>query len=652
MPGTFYLALSAMGLTGAGLPYDANKNRTTTLELTDGLNYSVDDANGWAPAVPMLSDQTRVIETITVNILGKTVAGGPDDSYLVRRNKDRLLLMLRQIVRGMRGVAGDGGEGSPVTLTVGTPNSNPGMRVRALLLGWDSSTFLPPDYNSARSLTTNTVEQVTLILERRHPWTFVSYLYPNLLTSSAWSSNPGWSAGTYVNDLGAGGLVLPYGGRGYLSAIPASSTTTAPAGTTFDITNGQTYTIVFTASMTAGSAALLQGVLRNSANSADVSTAFSSAVTVSAIGSLDTAGQRYSATVTATATASNVRLRFSTGAAASTFNIGEVLIMAGSATDEVWHPTDTEHTSATTSSAASPTTSMTATWPTAISRTSPVDLVISPYANNSNTYAGEGAIIWTSGMVVSANLTGSGAVAPFSAVAGTNAPGGGNVLRYTPAGTAQVEMPVDILHYMSHYQIWAKIRNTSATTTFQIQPAARSSLTTASLYRVYGDKALIGPQTTTTSPYVVKLGEMQHSERLDTLELFIEASAASGALDITDLWLIEMVEASGAIKHGKTNTTGLNGLPVGIRVLSNWMGGYTAAVKTGAYPMIEAADANTLAGLPIETADLPLVTMRGDTLKVIWLGVSDTSWVQRDSAGGAVTISMTATRLPAYDTPY
>jgi hypothetical protein len=248
-------------------------------------------------------------------------------------------------------------------------------------------------------------------------------------------------------------------------------------------------------------------------------------------------------------------------------------------------------------------------------------------------------------------------VAPFTAAAGTNAPNGGIsgagfVLRYTPTGTAQVEMPIDILHYMTHYQIWAKIRNTSATTSFQVQPAARSSLTTASPYRVYGDKILIPPQTTTTDPYVVKLGEMRHSERLDTLELFVEASAASGALDMTEVTLIEMTEASGAIKHTLTNTTGLNGLPVGIRAISNWLGGYGAAVRLGAYPILEAANANTLAALPCPTSDLPLVTTRGDILRVIWMSVSGASWVQRDSGGLAVTVSATATRLPAYDTPY
>lgn len=654
MPGSFYLALSAQGLSGAGLANDTNKSAVTTLVLTDGLNYSVDDENGWAPAVTMLSDQTRIVETITVNILGKTVEGGADDPWRVRRNKDRLLLMLRQIARGLRGLSGDGGEGSPVTLTVMTPNSNPGMYVSALVLGWDASTFLPPTYASAVSLVTNTVEQVTLVIERRHPWVFSSFLYPNLLPASAWTTTPGWSAGTYTS-TSASDQILPYGGDGYLAAIPASSSTTAPAGTTFDIVNGQTYTIVFTASMTAGTSALLDVRLRNSANGADVSTAANPGA-ITGIGSITTAGTRYQATVTATATSSNVRIRFTTGAAPSTFNIGEVMVLSGTVADEVWHVTDAEHTTASSTTAAPPTTNV-IQWPTSVSAKSPVDLLVYPYANNSATLAGEGVILWTTGLTYRQSLPMVALAAPFTATAGTNAPNGGIsgagfVLAYTPTGTSQVEMPVDITHYLTHYMVWAKVRNTSATTSFQVQPAARSSLTTASPYRVYGDKVLIGPQTTTTDPYVVFLGVMQHSERLDTLELYVEASAASGALHMTEIDIIEVTEASGAIKHSLTNTTGLNGLPVGIRATSNWTGGYSSSTRLGPYPVLEASNNDTLTAVPCPTSDLPLVTTRGNLLRVVWKSVSGSSWVQRDSAGLAVSVGVTATRLPAHDTPY
>jgi hypothetical protein len=650
MPGTFYMALSAAGLTGAGIAPDTNKSATTTLVLTDGLNYSIDDENGWAPVVAMSSDQTRVIETITVDILGKTVEGGADDPYRVRRNRDRLVLMLRQIARGLRGLSGDGGEGGPVTLTVRTPNSNPAMTVSALLLTWDPATFLPASYTSAVSLATNTVEQVVIVVERRAPWVFSAYTYPNLLPGSAWQSNPGWSSGTYTSAYGAD-ILLPYGGSGYLS-IPASTTTTAPAGTTFDIVNGTTYTIVFTASMTTA-AAQLNLILRNSASGADVSTS-SGLITITDVGAITDVGRRYEATVTATATSSNVRLRITTFAG-GTFHIGEILIIAGDIDDEVWHVTDAEHTTIASTAAAPPTTN-TVTWPTSVSAKSPVDIVVSPYANNSATLAGEGVLLWTSGLTYRQSLPMVALAAPFTAVAGTNAPNGGIsgagfVLAYTPTVTTQVEMPVDILHNLTHYQVWAKVRNTSATTSFLVQMSARSSLTTASPYRVWGDKVLIGPQTTTTDPYVILLGTMQHSERLDTLELWVEATAASGVLHMTELDLIEQTEASGAIKHALTNTLGLNTLPVGIRATSNWLGGYET-VRRGPYPTLEAANANDLAGVPAPTSDLPLVTTRGDTLRVVWKSVSGASWVQTSSAPATVTVSITATRLPAHDTPY
>lgn len=648
MPGTFYMALSAQGLQGAGLANDTNKSATTTLVLTDGISYEVEE--GWMPQVTFESDQVWVTETIPINILGATYAGGPSDSWRVRRNKDRLVLMLRQIARGLRGLAGDGGEGSPVTLTVRTPNSNPAMTVSALLLGWDPSTFLPETYTSGEGLTTSTIERVTLIVKRRHPWVFSAYTYPNMLPSSAWQTTPSWSSGTYTS-AAASDQILPYGGSGYLT-IAASTVSTAPAGTTFDVTSGQTYTVVFTASRASGSGSL-SVVLRNSASGADVSD--TQIVTISAAGSIVTAGTRYSVTLTANATSSNVRLRVSTGSG-STYSIGEILVMSGTVADEVWHVTDSEHTTISSTTAAPPTTNV-VQWPTSISARSPVDLTVYPYANNSSTLAGEGVITWTSGLIYRQNLPMVALAAPFTAAAGTNAPNGGIsgagfVLRYAPTGTAQVEMPVDILHNMTHYQIWALIRNTSATTSFQVQPAARSSLTTASPYRVYGDKLLIPPQTTTTDPYIVKLGEMRHSERLDTLELFVEASAASGALDMTEILLVEMTEASGAIKHTLTNTTGLNGLPVGIRAISNWLGGYGGTVRLGPYPILEASDNNTLLAVPAQTSDLPLVTTRGDVLRVAYLGVSGASWVPRDSAGAAVSVGITATRLPAYDTPY
>ena len=114
MAGTFSRALSSSGLT--------------TLTLTDGLNFSIDDENGWAPQLVVDNNQTRVIETITVNVLGKTVAGGPDDPYLVRRNLARLTEMLRQVERGIWS------EGSPVVLSYSTPNSNPARVIEAMLL--------------------------------------------------------------------------------------------------------------------------------------------------------------------------------------------------------------------------------------------------------------------------------------------------------------------------------------------------------------------------------------------------------------------------------------------------------------------------------------------------------------------------------------
>ena len=611
------------------LKYLALTDGMTTLVLTDGTNYTLEE--GWNPTLALDTDQRTVVESIPVNILGATTSGGTSDPARVRRNLVALLSMLRQIERGQNG------EGGVVRLVYTSPNSAPARRVAVQVTKWDATAFLPA-INAAENLVQNEINVAVLTLEHRVPWVHQTYLYDNGMTGTAWATTPSPLA---VNGTAAWGAITGmYGGLGAITLTKSSGANAAiySNSITTAVTNGVPVRFTFTIGYSSGITAIRFRLIENGAITSMSDLAETQVTGTAAI----TDGRTITATVTPTATGT-ARLYWEVaGPAAATVTIAEVI---RSADETTWHPANSEVALAGTGGAVlTAGLPATITWPVASPALAPVDLTMFPQAQESATRAGEGVVIATSGVLIAQNYPQGAVSAPFSSVAATNAPAtGANVLRYTPAGTTQVLMPIEIgVSSLTNYKydIWAVVRNTSPTTVFQIQPVARSSANTT--YRISGAKATIPPQATTTNPVPIKIGEMYVSARQAVLELWIEASAASGALDLSVVAIAEHRDDMRAVKYRATDTTGVGTNPALIAT-SRWL--------TAPAPTLETVNAALSFAVTTVTDDVPLFWSRGTALNVLWLGVSGASWRQTNAAGTLVTVGISATRPPAFDSP-
>jgi len=612
-----------------------------TLALTDGINYTV--SPGWIPQVALDTDQPTVIESIPINILGRaSLTDSADDPYIVRRNLITLTAMLRQIERGQWD------EGEPVILEYTTPNSSPPMVLAAMAIRWDPSVYLP-DLNLPENLVTSTVELATLTIERRSPWVVRRWVNDNLLTGSAWGTSPAplGTKGTASWALTTG----RYGGKGAMTLVKTDGEALDgllySSAVTVDAVNGIPIMISFALGYTAATTQVQVGFISNTTTA----TRSLENVTVVPFGNIATVlveqGLRHTATLTPTATGTLRICWFASGPIGAAITVMEVMV--GSA--DVWHLSYAETTAITAAAVAPSSTPMVVTWPTRTETRSPVDLRLFPYAKNSATRAGSGVILATSGTITT-RVFPNGTATKFTTVSGANAPGAGAlVLRYTPTDTTQVVIPgSSLITNARRYQLWAVVRNTSLTTSFLIQPVARSVGTSLiSSAQIAGTKVLIPPQGSQTDPFIVKLGAMVVPFSIDGVELFIEASAASGALDLSMMVIVEDTDDTTAIKHAATNTTvSIDAVNVTLQLRADprWL--------DDAAPTLDATSTPGLSPsiiTPTATADVPLVWTRGDTLRVLWLGVSAVSWQVADASGTVVNVGMTAMRYPAFDAP-
>lgn len=626
--------------------YLALTDGVTTLALTDQLNYTLDEGGGaWMPQLAIDEDQRTIVETLVINVLGATSIGGVDDPYRVRRNLTALVTMLRQIERGQWG------DGNPVVLDYTTPNSSPQMVLAAMVTRWDATTFLP-SINSAVNLVSSTVNQVTLVIERRVKWVLRNYAYDNLLTGSAWITNPNWvgsPAGgqTFVN------AALPAGGSGYIQDVVPAFTTrtlTAPTTQTFSVVSGQTYTVFFRAAI---SLPIQIGSirLRNAADSADISAVVSLAgTTITNASIIGGGGQVVRAVIVATATDAQARLRlqYSSTSVAVTFQFGEFLVLAGDVPDDAWHTRFAELTSAATT-AAQPINALVTLPASAALADTKITVTGVPGGAAYPTALGEVVAVVGTPASIMLNYPNGVMSGPFTAVADTAAwASNGSVMRFTAAvaGAWNGEPLVGLtmidamgagvsLGSLRMMRIMLVARNNSATATFSVYVQGYAAQNNPVVSRIVD----IPPNG--TKPIHIILPMIAHPEGFYDFRLQLSGSIAGQSLDIDRVWAIGMNEETTIHRSVPT----FNMLQTGTLIYDPQT---LTAPKPGLFALVTASG-YTPAKAAIASVDYPFIRSRSGSLRVIVDALSDGKWQMGDTA--AVALQAVVSRPLAFDNP-
>lgn len=155
------------------------------LRITDGVDTADFDSNdyslsSWAPSV---ADEGETQEQLVINILngqpGQIAAPGSDTAFLAN------LAKLRQLLRNAQAFSLGDPTITPVLLEW-TPGGGTFIN-SALITAWDDSQFYPPTVNAGGGFAQQQLNDVTLNITRRAPWTDAS-AEPS--TTSASVNNP------------------------------------------------------------------------------------------------------------------------------------------------------------------------------------------------------------------------------------------------------------------------------------------------------------------------------------------------------------------------------------------------------------------------------------------------------------------------------
>ncbi len=581
--------------------YLALVSGATTIELTDGVNYSIDDSTGWIPNVALDSDALTVVDTIQINILGA-------NAYAIRKNLNALIAMLRQIERGQHD------DGNVVRLHYISPNSAPRRVIASQVVRWDASAFLP-NINGAENYVTNALEVVTLILEHRVPWVHLSFVYENLVPQSAWAVSPsptttGGATASYIQTNGF------YGGRGAIQlTITATGlrtmTVSNNANARFAVTAGVPVYVTCTIGYTTGISQVsffLASTFNGSANG--------NAAIVNVTGSAAIAdGETVSVIVIPTQSGDVFPAWQVQGAAGSTFQVMEMFASASG--NDTWHQTSTEESGTTNSSSAlglKQTTIVPLT-----SHRAPTKFQYSFGQYSMVTYAsGLVAIAKAGDLIVDQFPPAQTLAAGFTSVADAANFAQGNILRYTPTTTSTIEQYLGGSPQLDRaIPLLAARVNGSAS--YQIELRVGFANGTS----VQTQSVTLSPRT---APYYIALpllalNSSQHG--IGSMNLRVTATATGGSIDF-DWWaLVNDAVNTHIITHGqKSNVSG-------IIIDPRWT---DAPLPTG-----------------VSSVDSLLVRTDADTLDTLWVATDGTTKWRLDPATNSP--NLTITRPPAFDAP-
>lgn len=612
--------------------YVALTDGTTTLELTDGVNFSISDESGWLPNIAFDTDQRTVVDSIPINILGAASSGGRSQAGKTRVNYVKLLAMLRQIERGQQG------DGGVVTLIYTSPNSAPARRIACQVTRWDPSTF-PADISSVINLPQNEINEVVLTLEHRVPWVWQSYIYENLLASSEWYTAVGV---TGVNGTAAWvGSAGAYGGLGLIRLTHTiGGTSSIYPATTIAVTNGVPVTVTWTAGWVSGIQSIRFVLIESgtvNVTSSDVTQAVSGSATMAE-------GRRFTATVTPTVTG-NVRLFWQMlGNNGNITEIAEVFVHATVA--ETWHLNTVLEGAeiATASSAAHPINRIIEMAPTSFLADTKLAVTGIPQGGLSPTGLGGSFTCIAPAASILLDYPKAAPAGTFTTVADVGRLSyGGNVMRFTPAvaGTVYLEplSATPMLTSMAatidktrELQIVLVLVNNSATATFSIYV---TGVVTAGRF-VTSRTVDIPPNG--ADPIHVLLPTIYSEEGFYDFWLYFSGSVAGQTLDVDRVYALGVnQETSMVLTQTNYSLTNNNVMTFDPQTLTRPKPVLVSATSAGGRAILR-------------TSDVPLLTSRSTNVRVIVDGVSDGLW-QYASAGAVTLLECAMTRPPAFDAP-
>lgn len=246
--------------------------------------------------------------------------------------------------------------------------------------------------------------------------------------------------------------------------------------------------------------------------------------------------------------------------------------------------------------------------------------------------------------VVEAETLSTGS-APWSSVADSaNNASSTNVLRYTPSGTTTqttaIVSPSATLQLHRTYAVLATVRSSTTTTTWGIRPVGYELGTTSP---AYGDRYELSG---TTAAQVVSFGTIRMTTGLYGIALQVDASAASGTLDIDTIALVSIDQpTSSVIAVQETDVQGVGSLMATTVSNGYWW------LNTGALVWAQGGGSFNQ---PLQaTGDIGTLSTQS-SVSALWLAVdggTSTKWRPTTTTTALVNGAFAFIRQPAYVTP-
>ena len=606
--------------------------------VTDSTKYFFPVAD-WQPKVgkPFDNGYQDVIEELTLQAIGAT---GAD----VMANVTALQNVLFQAARW---AAGENVE--PILMDLIVAGSNPAKVMTQIVKDWDAESFLASNFYH----TANSRARADMLVRFTRSGVFyhTSYRHENNM--------PETDFGTVAPTTTASGVTTSvtsftgrWGGRAYLQA---TKTNNAAANfyinnLNFPVTNGQSYTLKITMSVT---------------NITKVTALFVKTGPVAAITNLvdmqlitDPITNGTTSTVLLTGTASDIGyLYFQVeGPTGATFRLAEVLIVTGNIPTERWHPQYSElATSAFSSSSSSPDLG-TANWRWSHNAYSPV--LIELWRTNAQTdyrHPAQFAIFsdkqtgLVAGYSVEYTFYNGTYGAPFTQVLEADA-FGGSVVRYTPAATTVQRSAWTWLPNASGgFSDWnglintlIGLRNNSATTSFTVwlEIADYTDIVIAET-----PKKVIAANATAPAWYLLGIASVAKRRTAAKWRWCVQANAVAGSIDLNPA-MFEKVQTGARVVQ--TDTLDLGATKNFRKILIDPQplvdrGPAVSAYDDGVFPSIDA---------PFSWWTSPIVHVTGSSIAGYMLAMNGAKWKTYLTGGITVqTWQMRARRWPAYPTP-
>lgn len=612
---------------------------TTTCDLNDGLNFSLNDS-GWQPLLPPDEYTERVIEALSINVLGAEDIGGENHAKKTLRNFDTLRELLRQAIR-----AHDDAAVNAVRLRYCPQNHGSKAIYSAVLYEW-LMPQLVDGINAASMLGANqTIEGLILNLDHRTPWA-VSYVNDNTQEQTIWKTDPAW---TLAGDgsLSYQAITTPYGAEGaqtitYVGA--GSSTLVAPASQNdLVISVGDTCTVfVRVASTVAGT---LTADLRNAANLASLTNTPATQALVAStetITSFDSQWLCFNLTASGSMSA-NARPRFTvTASGAGTVTLAEVLILQDThaVDDDRWHMAslDLQYPDSVTSITVPTVTTIS----TDVLSQTPTPMTAYVGFNGTGSHADAfktGVTIINSQPIDIYALNGYTATGFTSVLDNLLAYPSGNVLRYSPstANTWQATADITLTNPARHIAVLAAVRNNSSTATF----LTKFTGILAGGFSTHESRPVtIGPHGGTAAPQYVHLGEIHHYRPFQKIRLNCQGTATGQTLDLNRIIVVSLADDTAIISHVDLYDITM---PDRLELINNW--------STASEPQYDIFTAASAFVDIVPTIDNVLVRTRGETVCFLIDGVSQQRWRYTADGTNAETYTLTLQRTPVVEFP-